>query len=356
MRNRRRHRIAAVLAASAAAVLGLGACGGDDGGDEDPQELLEAAFSNEQEVSSGRFDVSLDVTAEGGDDEGDLTASLGGPFQSTEGEFPQFDLDAEIDLDSASQDFSGEAGLTSAGGKGFVSFQGTDYELPQQAFDEFSQTYVQLQGQTESEGGGNPLGALGIDPTNWLTDLSNEGTEEVEGEDAIKVTGEADVPALVEDLRAIARNAPKSVGRLSPGELGRLDELTDLIETADFSFYVGSDDDLLRRIETSVDLNPPETEGAPDSLSLDFTLTFSEINDEQEISAPSDAQPLQGLLDSLGLQLPGAGAGGGGQGAGLPEAGGAPAAPSDDTTSAYLECLAEAEGSAETQKCGELLE
>lgn len=364
LRNRRRHRIAAVLAASAAAALGIAACGGDEGGDEDPQELLEATFSNQQEVTSGRFDLSLDVTAEGGDDEGDLTASLGGPFQSEEGAFPQFDLDAELDLDSASQDFSGEAGLTSAGGSGFVSFQGTDYEVPQDAFDEFSQIYAQLQQQTGSEDqGGNLLSSLGIDPTGWLTDLSNEGDEEVEGTDTIKITGKADVPALVEDLRKIAKQAPKAVGDLSPDELGELDQLTDLIEDAEFSFYTGADDNLLRKVEASVGLNPPETEDSPDSLSFGFSLTLSELNDAQEISAPADAQPLQGLLDAFGVQLPGGGGGGGGdggggggQGAALPEAGGAPAEPSGESTAAYLECLAQAQGSEATQKCAELLE
>jgi hypothetical protein len=348
-------RLTLVLALCIAA-LGIASCGGDDGGgDEDPQELLEATFSNQEEITSGVFDVSVDVATEGGENAGTFDGSLSGPFQSTDGGFPEFDLDAELDLSSDVQDFSGEAGVTSAGGSAFVNFQGTDYEVPADAFEQFTQTYAQLQQQSESEEqGGNLLSSLGIDPTGWLTDLENEGTEDVEGTETVKISGSADVPKLVEDLRTIAENAPKAVGRLSQQDLGDLDELTDLVESADFSFYTGSDDDLLRKVEATLELNPPDTEGAPDTVGVDFSLTLSELNEPQEISAPADAQPLQGLLDSLGLQIPGTGGGGGASA--LPEAGGTATPPSDDATSAYLECLSTAEGDEATQQCAELLQ
>ena len=356
--SRIRHPLALVLAICIA-VLGIASCGGDDGGggDEDPQELLEATFSNQESFDSGVFDLSLDVTTEGGEDEGSFDASLGGPFQSSEGGFPEFDLDAQLDLESDIQDFSGEAGLTSAGGSAFVNFQGTEYEVPAAAFQEFTQTYNQLQQQSQSEDqqGGNLLSSLGIDPTGWLTDLENEGTEDVEGTETVKITGNADVPKLVEDLRTLAENAPDAVGQLSQQDIGDLDDLTELVESAEFSFYTGSDDDILRKVEASLDLNPSDTEGAPESVSVGFSLTLSELNEPQEISAPSDAQPLQGLLDTLGVQIPGAGGGGGGAAA-LPEAGGSATPPSDDATSAYLECLSSAEGDEATQQCAELLQ
>lgn len=347
-------RLALVLALCVA-VLGIASCGGDDGGgDEDPQELLDATFSNQESVDSGVFDLSLDVAAEGGENAGSFEASLGGPFQSTDGGFPEFDLDAELNLDSDVQDFSGEAGLTSAGDSAFVSFQGTDYEVPADAFREFTQSYAELQqqSQSEEEQGGNLLSSLGVDPSGWLTDLENEGTEDVEGTETVKITGTADVPKLVEDLRTLAENAPEAVGQQ---DLDALGDLTDVVESADFSFYTGSDDDILRKVEASLHLNPADSEGAPDSVDVDFSLTLSELNEPQEISAPADAQPLQGLLDTLGVQIPGSGTGGGGANA-LPEAGGSPTPPGDDATSAYLECLSTAEGDEATQQCAELLQ
>ncbi|MGH2923910.1 MAG: hypothetical protein ACRDKH_07785, partial [Solirubrobacterales bacterium] len=353
---------AAVLAVCVAAVA-IAACGGDGGGDEDPAEVLDATFSNEETVDSGRFDLSVDIASEGGGESaGDFTASLGGPFASEGEGFPQFDIDAEIELESSVQDFSGEIGVTSTGDSAFVNFQGTEYELPADAFREFTSTYEELQQQSAQESGGdqqggNLFGTLGIDPTGWLTDLSNEGNEDVEGTETVKITGQADVPKLVEDLRTIVERAPDAVGPVTPRELEELGELTDLVESAEFSFFSGADDDLLRKVEGTIGLNPPDSEGSPESVAVDFSLTLSELNEAQEISAPADAQPLQGLLESLGVdlgQISGSGGGGGAANA-LPEAGGAPQAPSDDATSAYLECLSTAEGTEATQQCAELL-
>ena len=357
-------RIAALLVACFAAIA-IAACGGDDGGDEDPAEVLDATFTNDESIDSGRFDLTLDVSTEGGDDAGDFNATLGGPFAGGGEGFPQFDLDADVELESSVQDFSGEVGITSTGDSAFVNFQGTEYELPADAVQEFTSTYEQLQAQGESEEqGGNLLSSLGIDPTGWLTDLENEGDEDVEGTETVKITGQADTPKLVEDLRSIAERAPDAVGPVTPEELEDLDELTNLVESAEFSFYSGKDDSLLRKVDGNIALNPPDAEGAPESVSVDFSLTLSELNEEQEIAAPEDAQPLQGLLDSLGVDLgaiSGAaeGGGGGGNGGGanaLPQAGGAPEAPSDDATSAYLECLSTAQGTEATQQCAELLQ
>jgi hypothetical protein len=364
------HRIRALIVLSIAviAAVAISACGGG-GGDEDPQEVLDATFSNDEKINSGVFDVSVDVSAEGGENAGSFDASLGGPFQGADGGFPSFDIDAEINLDSDAQDFSGSAGLTSTGDSAFLNFQDTDYEVPQQAFDQFAATFTQLQDQTEQQGGdGNFLSSLGVNPTNWLTDLSNEGDEDVEGTETIHISGEADVPKLVEDFKKIAENAPQAAQQVTPAQLGQLDQLTGIIESADFDIFTGADDDLLRKLEANLELNPPDAEGSPDSVSVNFSVTLSGLNEPQEIAAPASAQPLGDLLQQFGVdesalgQLGGAiqgGSGGGGGGAGgggLPQAGGNPDAPSGNASQAYLDCLAAAEGAAAVQQCAALLE
>jgi hypothetical protein len=359
-----RFRSLLLLCAAIAASLVLAACGGDEGGDEDPAEVLNATFTNEEKVSSGVFDVSLDVSAEGGEQEGSFDASLGGPFQSREGAFPLFDIAAEIDLESEAQDFSGSAGATSTGEKAFVNFQDTDYEVPQELFDQFATTYTGLQEQSaaaDQEAGSNFLSNLGINPAGWLTDTSNEGNEDVEGTETIHISGEADVPKLVEDLKTIAENAPEAAGQqITPAQIGELDQLVDVIESADFDIYSGADDNLLRKLEASMTLNPPDTEGSPDSVELSFTVTLSDLNEPQEIAGPASAQPLGDLLNqfgvdpsTLGAAVGGAGGGGGGQ---LPQAGGSPAPPSGGASSAYLECLQTAQGAAALQQCAALLQ
>ncbi|MDP9188653.1 MAG: hypothetical protein M3O25_05320 [Actinomycetota bacterium] len=352
--------LAAALALTAA--LAIAACGGDDGGgDEDATEVLQATFSNQETVDSGVFAFSIDLTSEGGEDPGSFKASFGGPFQGVDGGFPSFDIDAQAELDSSAQDFSGDAGLTSTGEAAFLSFQGSDYAVPQQAFDQFATTFTELQAQTEAQGSqqsGNFLASIGIDPTNWLTDVANDGTEDVEGTETIHVSGQADVPKLVEDLRKIAESAPQGAQQATPEQLSGIDELTEIIESAEFDLYTGSDDDILRKLEASLELSPSTIEGSPDSVTLDFAITLSELNEPQEIAAPADAQPLQGLLDQFGVDPGslgdlGAGLGSGGE---LPQAGGSAGTPGSGASQAYLECLQTASGAAALQQCAALLQ
>lgn len=367
MTSRVRTLAALILALTAA--LAIAACGGDDGGgDEDPDEVLEATFSNQEAVTSGVFDVSVELSATGGEDDGSLKASIGGPFQGADGNFPSFDIDAEADLDSETQDFSGTAGLTSTGDSAFVNFQDTDYEVPAEVFQQFATSFTQLQAQTdaqaEEQGSANFLSSIGIDPTNWLTDVSNEGTEDVEGDETIHISGQADVPKLVEDIQAIAENAPEAAQQVSPADLSQLDQLADIIDTADFDIYTGADDDILRKFEADVTLKPPAgDEGSPDTVDFKFSIGFSDVNEPQEIAAPADPQPLQGLLDSLGVDPSalggigsalGAGAGIGSTGTTPPAA--APADPGNSASQAYLECLSTAQGQAALDQCAALLQ
>ena len=361
------HRIRALLVISLALLgaLTIAACGGDDGGggDENPQTLLDATFSNDEKVTSGVFDLSVDVNSEGGTDAGTFKGTLGGPFQSEEGAFPKFDIDAEVTSDSESQDFSGTAGLTSTGDKAFVSFQDSNYEVPADAFSEFAQTFTEAQSQNSAEGG-NLLESIGVNPSNWLTDLSNEGNEDVEGTETIHISGTADTPKLVEDIKKIAENTPEVAGqKVAPEQLSQLDQLTGIIESAEFDIFTGADDNLLRKLEANLKLNPPDSEGAPESVDVTFAITLRDLNQAQEIAAPADAQPLGDLLQQFGVdpsqlgQLGAGGAGGGGADAGaVPPAGGSPQGPSDSASAAYLECLRTAQGDAAVQECNSLLQ
>lgn len=359
-------KIRALIALSLAVVASflIAACGGDSGGDEDPQDVLDKTFSNEESISSGVFEVSLDVTAEGGDDEGDLKATLGGPFQGGGDGFPQFDIDADLDLNSEAQDFTGSAGITSTGDKAFVNFQDTDYEIPGEIFSQFSQNFLQLQEQNKdaSGEGGNFLSSIGINPTNWLSDLENEGNEDVEGTETIHVSGTADVPKLVEDLKTIAEKNAQAAEQIAPEQLGQLDELTDIVEEAKLDIFTGADDDQLRKLEATLTLNPPDTEGAPESVDVSFAITLSDLNAAQSIAAPSGAQPLGDLLQQFGVdasslgQLGAAAGGASDGGASLPQAGGSPTPPSDSSSQAYLDCLKTAEGAAALQQCASLLQ
>jgi hypothetical protein len=352
--NRIRALIVAVLALVAA--LMLAACGGG-GNDEDPQQVLNQTFSNPTPIRSGNFDLDIRVETSGGDNPGKIEVKLGGRFQSTgPDQLPQFDLDASVKAEGGSQSFTGTGGLTATGDGAFLDFQGTDYEIPRALYDEFAATYAQLQSQKGSNQGAGLLQSLGIDPSNWLTDLNNDGTEDIEGSKTIHITGKANVPKLVEDLKTIAQRAGSAAGNVNPAEFDRLEST---IESGDIDVNSGEDDKLLRRLQLDFELKPPEgTPGAPDSVSFFLQLNLANVNKPQTIQAPANPQPLKDLLDRYGIDLGNLGntlRGGLGTSGALPESGGTTAAPSASATQRYQQCLQQATGQEELQRCAGLL-
>jgi hypothetical protein len=346
--------IAIVLALVSASLIA--ACG-NGGNDEDPQQVLDQTFSNPTSIRSGTFDLDVRIETSSGESPGKFEAKLGGRFQSRgPDQFPLFDFDVSLKGEGGSQSFSGAGGLTSTGDRAFVKFQGTEYSVPQALYEQFVTSYAQLQSQNRSNQATGLLQALGIDISNWLTDLKNEGTEDVEGTTTIHITGEANVPQLVEDLKKIARRAGNAAGGVNPAEFDRLE---DTIRSGEIDVNSGEDDKLLRRLQLDFELTPPEgTPGAPDSVDFFFQLNLADVNGPQSIEAPANSQPLQNLLGRYGIDLGRLGnalRGGLGSSGTLPESGGSTAAPSQSATQRYQECLQQASGVAELQQCAGLL-
>jgi hypothetical protein len=351
-----RIRVLVALALALASAL-IAACGGA-GNNEDPQDVLTETFSNPTSIKSGNFDLDVKIETSGGDNPGRLEVKLGGSFQSLRpGQFPQFDFDLSYHADSGSQTSSGSGGLTATGDRAFINIQGTEYAVPQRLYDEFTSTYAQLQSQSDSGQQTGLLQRLGINLVGWLTDLKNEGIEDVEGQRTIHVSGKANVPQIVEDLKAIAKEAGRSVGNI---DVAQLDQLNSIVRSGDVDVNSGESDKLLRRFSVSFELTPPPgTPGAPDSLTFDLELNLAGVNTPQTIQAPSNAQPLTAdVLRRLGINpsvLGGGVRGGLGTGGALPESGGSTAPPSASATQAYQQCLSQAAGVAALQRCANLL-
>jgi hypothetical protein len=312
-----------LLSLAVAALLGAGliaGCGGDDGGDEDPQEVLDETFSNDQTVNSGVLDLSLSGSAEG-EEGGSLDATLSGPFQgdeAQEGEFPQFDLTASVSGEGGGQSIDLEGGLIATTDQAFVSYQGTTYEIPKPFFDQLKQAAEQAQaqaGQQEEQDAGAIFDQLGIDPSTWLTNLENEGDEDVEGTDTIHIHGDANVPQILEDIQS----ASEQTGAGEAIDPDEITEVEDAVEEASIDVYSGKEDKILRRLTLNLAVAPPEDDASGvDSAELEFSLTFSDVNNDQTIDAPTDAEPFSQLEQDLGLPsglLEGALSGGGGLGA-----------------------------------------
>ena len=337
-----------VLALALAAAFTIAACGGDSGGDEDPQEVLEATFNNEDaDRQRGlRPQLRRSPPRVATTRARSRPASAGPSRAAARAPSPSSTSTAEADLDSSAQDFSGSAGHHLHRRQGLRQLpghrlRGAGRALPAVSEPPSSRPRPRASSRTTS---GNFLSSIGINPSNWLTDLSNEGNEDVEGTETIHISGQADVPKLVEDIRTIAERVPQAADQVTPAQLSQLDELTDIIKSADFDIYTGADDDILRKLEANLEIDPPDADsGAPESVSVGFSVTLSELNEPQEISGPTDAQPLGDLLQQFGVdpsQLGALGAAGGRRRLGLRRLG----RRASPATQAYLDCLADGSG------------
>jgi hypothetical protein len=338
----------------AALSLGLlvGCGGGDDSNgkeasaDTDVNELLKDTFSGDQTIKSGKLDLNANVNAGGQA----FTLKLSGPFQSSgDGTLPQADLDATAGF--AGQTL--ELGLTGTEDQAFVRYGKTEYEIPAAVFQQIQAQYEQQAKQGGDEN--QSLASLGIDPTKWLTNAKNAGEAKVGDTDTIKITGDVDVPKLLDDVNAAIAKLRSAGGGSAgglPDQLSEQDkqEAADAIKDVSVEIYTGADDRLMRRMVLGLKLEVP-TDAGTQPLDVKLDMQFLDVNEDQEIEAPDDARPFSELaakLQELGIGLNGlSGITGGGS-----SGGGATQQSLDD----YAKCIQDAQGdSAKERECSDAL-
>jgi len=352
--NRTQKLLAACAVALAAPAL-IAGCGGDDGGDEDPADLLRTALSQDTEYESGVINIGLDGSLEGVSS-GSINADISGPFQSgAEGQPTELDLSATADLTaegipqvpggSFSFDFAG--GLALADDSLFVTYQDTTFEASPQLYGQISPLLETAESASQTTQDPESADAF----VNSLTNLENEGTEDIEGESVTHVSGDLDFAALAE------QGAEQGV----PLDTAQLEGLSSTIDV-----YVAEEDDTFRRLDLGFSADGVEqlSTAGIDGLDFTFSVGISDPNSEQTIEAPTDTQPLDELLQQFGtseadlsrqlqqglqgLTVPGAGRGFDIQpapGGDLGEPGGAAADPQ------VQECIANAQSSDEIVEC-----
>jgi hypothetical protein len=346
--TRLRPAVLLALLLSLAAVTG--ACGGSDedaSSSTDVNELLTQTFTGSKEVKSGNLDLSLKLEAQGGESQldGPVSVSLSGPFQAQDdGRLPKFKLDAAFE--GAGQSI--KAGATSTGDKGYLSFQGTDYVVEEQVFQQFKAGYEQAQKQGSQDK--QTFASLGMDPRKWLTDPKNAGEAKVGDDDTIKITGGVDVAKLLDDINNALGKA-SSLG-LQGGQVPeKLTEeqkrqVTEAVKTPRVEIYTGKADQILRRmvVNLGVDDKSSGTSGI-----VGFDVSITDLNEDQDIAEPADAKPFSELLEKLGgLGVAGSGGGAGQQ----PEE---PAGSSEDFEK-FSQCITKAgEDVEKARKCSDLL-
>jgi hypothetical protein len=299
-------------------------------------------------VTSGKFSLAIAVTPMQGSP---VSLQLGGPFESQgKGKLPKFAIN--LAAHGSGQDFS--AGVTSVGNKGFVSFQGKNYAVSNQIFQQFKKGYEQSQAQAASKHR-QSLTSLGIDPQRWLTHPRNAGEAQVGGTDTIKITGGVDVPKLLDDVNTLLQRT-RSLGgsaaaripqQLTPQER---QQAAKAVKHLSVEIYTGKDDKILRRIVIAASVQAPQGSGTAAGQSADIKVDaqITDVNQSQSISAPPNAKPFSQLLSGLG--------GLGGLGSSSSSGSGSSSGPSAGTLKKYSRCIKKAGTNAKkARKCANLL-
>jgi hypothetical protein len=351
-----RLRLASLLALLATSAVLVSACGGGDDSEQassstDVNELLTQTFTNKKQVKSAELDLSLRLNqTSGSGDNGPAGVSLRGPFKTgSASDLPEFQL--AFAFEGGGQ--SVKAGATSTGDKAYVNFQDEDYVVSDQIFRQFKAAYEEAAKKSKDSGSGQSFASLGMDPRNWITEPHNAGEAKVGDTDTVKITGGIDVSKLLDDVNA----ALGKVGQLGLSGSGQVpDKLTEeqkneliaAIKDPRVEIYTGKDDTILRRLVVNMGVNDASSNTAG-KVALDISLTG--VNDDQEISAPSDAKPFNQLLTKLGGSSL---LGGAGTSAGSSSRSGSSS--SSEDLEKYSECVRKAGSDvAKARKCADLL-
>jgi hypothetical protein len=352
-----------LVALALALATAFAACGGGGGSSDDPQQVIDEATL--VGVESGTLDLTLSIDSVG-EKAGHLDVTLSGPFQSGGKEnLPQLDLEAKAngDFDDEAIDFEG--GLTLLTDRAFVEYKGAEYEVDPTTLGFLKSSFEQAEQEGGEESGGATAcqkAAQGLKIGAFIENLTSEGGAEVDGTDTTKISGDLNTRGAVNAIIKLAEDPAcssqlEAAGPLPLSELESVKgELAKVIKRAHADVYVG-DDHIIRRVVagfTAVENG--------ETVKIDLDLTLGNVNEEQDIKAPSGAKPLGDLLQQLGVNplklLEGASGGGGTDLGGLLEGlnGGSSESSGEslDESPAYLECLQEVETTADLQKCANL--
>jgi hypothetical protein len=372
-----RFRIFALLAALAALTTAFAACGGgSDKSGEDPQKVIDSATF--EGVKSGNIDLSLGIKSEGKEG-GNVDVALSGPFQSEGKDLPQLALSASAKGSAKGDDIDFEGGLTLLSDRAFVNYEGTEYEVDPTTFGFVKSGFEQAQQQGSSEEG-NPAdvtacqeAATGLKVGDFVDNMTNDGSADVDGTSATKISGDLNVGGAIDAIIKLTENPAcssqlEAAGPLPIDELEKAKgELTSAVKKAHVEVYVG-DDDIIRELAAEMTIEPKDA--ADEKVEVEFTLKLSGVNEDQDIAAPSGAQPLEKLFLKLGVNpielLEGASSGEGlgnllegvtgGSSSGGSSSGGSSSLGGGGNQQAYLECLKGAETPADLQQCASMVQ
>ena len=349
-----------LLLTAVVAALALAACGSSSSGSGasgDAQTLIKQTFSSGHPVKSGVLSISLSLTPSGSTTlSGPIAFSISGPFQSRgAGKLPTSNFTVAI----SALGRRGELGIVSTGTAGYVTLQGTAYQLPAADFQRLESGFSGVGGGSGQSGGS--LAALGINPQHWLTNPTIVGSDNIGGADTTHIRSGVNVSALLADLNTFLAKASSTSGTTKiPSSIppATQQQIAGAIKNATVDMWTGKDDKVLRKL--SLNLNVPVTgrvstlAGGMTSAGIGFGLQYAKVNQPQTISAPANVHPYSEFASKMRALL--AGVQGSLGAAGASASGSSGSSGASTNIKKYTQCLQSAgQDVLKMQKCASLL-
>lgn len=318
-------RPAVALLAILCVLVSLSACSGGQPGSA--ESLLADTFSGSKQIESAKVNLSFALASSGKEASATgtpLSVRLSGPFENTDpGKLPRFAL--QLDLSAAGHAI--RAGATSTGSGLFIDLAGSWFSTPKSTFQALEKGFAQATKTANSAKGKSSFAVLGIEPGHWLKNPKKVGSSTIDGAKAIHISSDVDIPAFLADVAKLSKSgafgAGSELGGASALSTNVLSELGKSVSSAHVDVYTGEGDHLLRRLElTAAVTATPQTRAALNGLqraNATLKLEFTDLNEPQSISAPSNVEPASKLLPALQQLLGGVQGASGLQSGGLQE-------------------------------------
>jgi hypothetical protein len=364
-----RSRLIPILLAliAVAVAVGIAACGGK-GDSANARQVVKQTFAGKKRVDSGRLNLSMtaNLTASGlaaTQLKEPIVIKMSGPFQSRgDTKLPAMDL--ELSATGSGSDFS--AGAVSTGDKGYVTFQGKPYSVPDSTFTRFKRDFEQQQKQDNQSSTNLDLKALGINPDNWLENPKNEGDEDVGGATTTHVSSNVNLDALLADVDRLLKRADK-LG-LSQQQLQQVPQglnsqsrkqIKSSIKKAKVDIWTGKDDKTLRRLRLDVSfVLPPALQSQAQGVKggdIKLDLEVADVNKPQNIKAPANPRPWSELQQQIGQSALGSSLGGSSGGSSGGGSSSGSTGSSSKRAQKYLQCVQKAQQPQDVTQCGSIL-
>jgi hypothetical protein len=302
MGHRRRSTLLGAIVAAA-----LVSCGGDDEASDrarpagDPDKLVQETVASNPAARSGRIDGRIEIALKGVARFAEpFSVAVTGPFEYRDGaSLPDYELEL------GARDLG--VGLTSLGGRSWVSLGSTGFPLP----GEVRRRLVRRAAPGHN-GLTRTLSQLGVRPWHWETDRRIAGRTRIDGVEVVHITTSFTAGHILQDANTL-------LGLLSSLRLTRATGLPELIsrrarETLVRSVtlkkgeqWIGVKDKVMRRSGFTMKFAVPKADrsklGGVSSGTVVGELHVTDVGEPQRISAPATTgafPDFQAGIDAVG--------------------------------------------------------